>query len=272
MEFIRETIVKKLFAPKPPSHKGQNGLLCVVGGSKKYHGAPLLAIKAASRIVDLVFFYSPARLNYGVLAKMKAGSNCFITLEREKELEEWIEKSDCILVGNGLEINAGNKKLVNGLLRKFPRKKFVLDAGALRMVDKKLLGRNVLVTPHPLEFKALFGVNASPEEAKRQAGKWNCIVLLKQRWCFVTDGKRVGRNNNGNEGMTKGGTGDVLAGLCAALACKNDLFLAAQAAAFVNGRAGDALKKAKSVYYNADDLAEEIPFALARVIRKKGVV
>ena len=266
MRVIAKGVLKKLFTPKPASHKGENGVLCVVGGSERYHGAPLLSIKAASRIVDLVFFFSPAKLNYSVLAKMKSQSNCFISLQNEMELEKRLVTSDCILMGNGLGVNSKNKKLVNGLLKKFPSKKFVLDAGALHLADKKLLGKNVLVTPHELEFKALFGINASPEEAKKQSAKYGCVILLKQRYCFVTDGKEIVQNKNGNQGMTKGGTGDVLAGLSAALACKNPLFLSAQAAAFANGFAADLLLKEKGFYYNADDLAGEIPFALKKLV------
>ena len=236
----------------------------VVCGSEKYHGAPLRAIKASSRFVDLVYFHSPAKLNRAVLAKMKSSSNCFITLP-EKGVFPVAAKCDCILIGNGLDLNVKSKKLVNVLLRKFPHKKIVLDAAALHLVDAKLLGGNVLVTPHPSEFKALFGVNASPEEAKRQARKRGCIILLKQKWCFVTDGNSIAQNKNGNAGMTKGGTGDVLAGLAASLACKNPLLLSAQAAAFVNGFAGDELLKRKGFYYNADDLAEALAFVLARL-------
>ncbi|MFH0836235.1 MAG: NAD(P)H-hydrate dehydratase, partial [Candidatus Micrarchaeota archaeon] len=243
------------------SHKGQNGVLTVVGGSNKYHGASILAMKAASRFVDLVYFYSPAKLNYRVLACMKAENPCFMTLQNERELWKSIEKSDCVLVGNGLELTAKNKKLVNAILRKAVKKKrIVLDAGALHLADKRLFTRNVLVTPHPLEFKALFGVEASAEEAKKQARKWKCTVLLKKRFCFVSDGERLSASETGNEEMTKGGTGDVLAGLCAAFACKNDLFKAAQAAAFLNGFAGDLLKHERAKF-NAEDLAEELPTA-----------
>lgn len=257
----RKTFGRELFHPKPGSHKGQNGVLLVIGGSEKYHGAPMLAIKAASRIVDLVYFHSPVALNHDVLAKIKSKSDCFITIPKS-DLLSVAEKSDCILIGNGLELSSRNKILVNTLLRHFRQKKFVLDAGALHLVEKNLLGPNVLITPHPLEFEALFGKSASPQEALKQAKKHHCVILLKQRYCYCTDGRSLLQSKNGNQGMTKGGTGDVLAGVCAALACKNPLLLAASVASFVNGRAGDRLFVRKSVYYNADDLAEEIPFAL----------
>jgi NAD(P)H-hydrate epimerase len=69
-------------------------------------------------------------------------------------------------------------------------------------------------------------------------------------------------NRTGNAGMTKGGTGDVLAGLIAALACKNDLFLAGGAGAYLNGLAGDRLQRRVGFAYNASDLVEEIPLTL----------
>src|SRR3989344_4458793 len=142
----------------------------------------------------------------------KGQGDCFITIPAEEDFAV-AEKSDCMLVGNGLEVNGENKLLVNLLLKMFPSKKFVLDAGALHLAEKKFLRPGVLVTPHPLEFKALFGVEASPAQAKAQAKKYGCTILLKQVFCFVTDGKTLAQNKNGNEGMTKGGTGDVLAGV-----------------------------------------------------------
>jgi len=264
MQIVGKSVFRTLYTPAKRSRKGQNGVLFVVGGSEKYHGAPLLAAKAASKIVDLVYFHSPAQLNHEILAKIKGESDCFITIPAE-EVFAVAEKSDCMLVGNGLEVNGENRLLVNLLLKRFPSKKFVLDAGALHLAEKKFLRPGVLVTPHPLEFKALFGVEASPAQAKAQAKKYGCTILLKQVFCFVTDGKTLAQNKNGNEGMTKGGTGDVLAGVAAAFACKNPLLLSAQAAAFANGFAGDRLKKRKGVYYDADDLVGEIPLALKKL-------
>src|SRR3990167_5429253 len=212
MQIVGKSVFRTLYKPAKRSRKGQNGVLFVVGGSEKYHGAPLLAAKAASKFVDLASFHSPAQLNHEILAKIKGEGDCFITIPAE-EVFAVAEKSDCMLVGNGLEVNGENKLLVNLLLKMFPSKKFVLDAGALHLAEKKFLRPGVLVTPHPLEFKALFGVEASPAQAKAQAKKYGCTILLKQVFCFVTDGKTLAQNKNGNEGMTKGGTGDVLAAL-----------------------------------------------------------
>jgi len=67
--------------------------------------------------------------------------------------------------------------------------------------------------------------------------------------------------------MTKGGTGDVLAGLVAALYCKNEAFLSAQAASYVNKRAGERLAKRVGIYFSAGDLVTEAPAVLGSLIK-----
>jgi len=257
VETVSISVLKKLARPSPSSRKGDNGVLLVVGGSAKYHGAPLYAVEAASRFVDLVFFHSPAAEHRALLLEMRKKSREFIWTDA-RDLDATAKRADCILLGNGMGVSFRTKRVVNGLLRKHGNKKFVLDADALKVADKKLFNGRVMVTPHAGEFKALFGVAASADEAKKQAAKWKCVVLLKGKTDIISDGKLTMKNVTGNAGMTKGGTGDVLAGLAAALACKNGLFLSACAAAYLNGAAGDRLFKRFGFRYNASDLAEEI--------------
>jgi len=260
---VSKTVLKKLYSPFESSHKGENGVVTIIGGSRQYHGAPIIAVRAANRFCDLVYFHSPFGLNNELVKKMKFQVAEVIVVEARKLV--WaVARSDCVLIGNGMDVSLKTKKLVNGLLKKFEGKKFVLDAAALRVVDKRFLSPRVAVTPHAGEFKALFGVKASGEQVFNQAKKFNCIVLLKGPVDFVSDGKRLFENKTGNAGMTKGGTGDCLAGLLAALACKNNLLTAACAAAFVNGVAGDLLFEEKGFNYNAFDLVEALPRAFQK--------
>jgi NAD(P)H-hydrate epimerase len=257
---INTDVVKSLYQPPKDSHKGQNGVVLVVGGSEQFHGAPIFAAKVASKIVDLVYFSSVPE-NNELIKKMKSELCDFIAVPR-KDVFEAAGKSDCILIGPGLGVNSETKLLTNGLLERFPNKKFVLDADAFTGLDKSLLGKNCVVTPHKEEFKELFDQEASKEQVVEMAKKYGCTVVLKGVEDYVSDGKELWVNSTGNAGMTKGGTGDVLAGLIAALACKNDLFLAACAGVFINGTAGDRLKEKVSCYFNASDLVEEIPKAI----------
>ncbi|MAF14114.1 MAG: hypothetical protein CMI53_04465 [Parcubacteria group bacterium] len=249
--------VKVLNQPGDSSHKGDNGKILIIGGSKYFHGAPVYASKTASKIVDLVYFSSVPE-NNEVIKKMKTKTNAFITVPRA-EVFKAAKKVDVILIGPGLGVDQQAKQLTNDMLKKFKNKKFVLDADALKVVDKKLLNKNCIVTPHKQEFKKLFGLTASRQAAGKMAKKYNCIVVLKGVTDFVADHNQTKLNTTGNAGMTKGGTGDVLAGLIGGLACTNGLFLAASAGVFINGLAGDRLKKKVYYNYNATDLIKEIP-------------
>jgi NAD(P)H-hydrate epimerase len=100
------------------------------------------------------------------------------------------------------------------------------------------------------------------EKVKVFAKQFQCIVLLKGQQDIASNGQEVRSIEGGNEGMTKGGTGDVLAGLVAALACKNEPFLATLAGSFINKKTGDELYKTVGPFFNASDLAGQIPKAM----------
>lgn len=252
--------IKALYQPPPKSHKGQNGKLMIIGGSQLFHGASLWALKVASRIVDMVF-YSSVPENHQLTKNLKAKIYDFICLPREK-IKNYIDESDTILVGPGLPRELATKKLTEKLIEEFPQKRWVIDAGSLQMMAPRFIPKGSILLPHPGEFKRLFGLKASRENARKMAKKYDCVLLLKGPVDYICSPTDVKENHTGNEGMTKGGTGDVLAGLSAAFTCKNDPFLAACAAAFINGLAGDRLKEKVGIYYNASDLADEIPATL----------
>ncbi|MFH1234681.1 MAG: NAD(P)H-hydrate dehydratase, partial [Candidatus Diapherotrites archaeon] len=180
---------------KQSSHKGENGSVLVIAGSRKYHGAEILAAKAASLFSDLVFVLTEKEN----IPFAKNSTPLIIVGEfRKKSLFEFGKKADSILIGPGLSETKPNKSLINFALKKFKGKKFVLDASALRLLDKKLLGQNCILTPHAGEFLAAFGKNASTEEARAQAKKWDCIIVLKGPNDIITDGIHTYKNKTGN--------------------------------------------------------------------------
>ena len=71
----------------------------------------------------------------------------------------------------------------------------------------------------------------------------------------------------GNKGLEKGGMGDVLAGLAATLAGQKPALEAAATALFVSKKAASKLYQEKGSFFNADDLADEIPFAVERLLK-----
>jgi hydroxyethylthiazole kinase-like uncharacterized protein yjeF len=252
--------VRALYQPPPQSHKGQNGKLTIIGGSRQFHGASLWALKVASRIVDMVY-YSSIPENNELTRDLKSKVYDFIVVPRE-EIKDYVKESDAVLIGPGLMREKETKTLTERLIKKFSKKQWVIDAGSLQMMAKNLIPQNAILLPHLREFERLFDLKASPENAFKMAKKHDCIVLLKGPIDYLFSHYEFKLNLTGNEGMTKGGTGDVLAGLVAAFACKNEPFLAACAGAFINGLAGDRLKKRVGVYFNTSDLVEEIPSTL----------
>jgi hydroxyethylthiazole kinase-like uncharacterized protein yjeF len=161
------------------------------------------------------------------------------------------------------------EELTHTLLHKYPEKQWVIDAGALQMMDIAQIPQGAILTPHHGEFASLCqktkmsvlgDASVSDEEkVKLFAKQYACIVLLKGQKDIAASSSKLQVIEGGNEGMTKGGTGDVLAGLIAALACKNDPFLATIVGSYINKKAADALYESVGPFFNATDLATQIP-------------
>lgn len=254
--------------PVPGSHKGQNGRLLIIGGSHLFHAASLWALEVASRIVDLVH-YSSVPENNEIVMRIKKEFRDGIVIPRQ-HIDEYIEEDDCVLIGPGMTRDEETKSLTHTLLTKYPQKQWVIDAGALQMLDLKDIPNNAVLTPHHGEFASLCQKTqdaaltdpktADEDKVKAFARTYHCIVLLKGHEDIACDGQGHCRViTGGNEGMTKGGTGDVLAGLIAALACKNDPFLATLAGSFINKKAGEELYKSVGPFFNASDLTAQVP-------------
>jgi hydroxyethylthiazole kinase-like uncharacterized protein yjeF len=269
MEKFDPEVLKKLYIPDADSHKGQNGKLLIIAGSKLFHSSSLWALKVASRIVDMVF-YSSVPENNQIVMDAKKEFRDGIVIPRAK-IEDYVNEADCILIGPGLPRKNGQEKgdddtreLTERLLKKYSSKKWVIDGGSLQVIDPALIPQNAILTPHVKEFKKLFEnesrIMNHESMAEVMAKKYNCVILLKGLIDVVCSPEKCVEVRGGNAGMTKGGTGDVLAGLSASFYCKNDNpFSAASAASYINKKAGESLFKRVSYYFNSSDLADEIP-------------
>ncbi len=266
--------LEKLFVPSHDSSKGQNGQVTIIGGSRLFHGAPLFSLVTASRVVDMVYFASPDPSIGEVADKIKSKLFSFIWVPWE-ETEKYIEKSDSILIGPGFmrfhsENNVGQDvcdekckettEITKKFLLKFPNKRWVIDAGSLQVLDPLWIPNMAVLTPNKKEYEMIFG-NLDPQDA---AKKYNCIIVLKGAVTFVYTPSGCVEIKGGNPGLTKGGSGDVEAGLTVALLAKNEPVLAAAAASHIVKKAGDALFKEVGTAYNSDDLASKVPSCIYR--------
>lgn len=275
---IKKNIIKQVRLPKPDSRKRDNGRLLIIAGSDRYFGALVYCVKAASRIVDLVYLLSTPE-NQKLIAKLKIRTAEFMPTPtppspngggiKGEGFKKILSDVDAILIGPGLGTSPATKRLTLQVLKS--GKKAVLDADALNVLDdklKRLLSANHILTPHHKEFLRLFKIKANPENTSRLAKRYHCTIVLKGPTDVIAspDGK-VTLNKTGNEGLTKGGTGDVLAGLIAALYTTNDVFTSAAAGTYINGIAGDDLHKKVGTFYDAEDLVNQIPSTLHRLIK-----
>lgn len=277
-----DTVAKVIPPRRKDAHKRANGTVCVVGGSRLYHGAPFLCGTGAMRSgVDLVYIAVPA----SIATAVRALSPDFIVVPMPdskltrgniSKLMAWVPKVDAFAVGPGLgEQRPGDLAHAMNQLKGDGRS-LVVDADALRpQILPAIRGAKAVVTPHAGEFERLFGVKlpgdtaGKAEMALAQAKRAGVTVLLKGPTDVITDGESLALNSMHSPAMTVGGTGDVLTGVTAGLLAKGVLpFDAACAAAYVNGAAGVEAASRSGMHITASDVANSV----AGVMKKYDVL
>ena len=263
-EFVWQNIPRRA----RDSHKGTFGTVLAVAGSAYYRGAALLAAEGALRTgagivtlasVEPVLAAAVARTPECCLCPCIAGAEGGISPESIPRIQR--QKATVLLLGPGLggaaqsaARAAETRALVQTLLPAFAGSA-VLDADGLNAAAQLLAAGEVfphpagelIVTPHPGEMARLTGlsaaqINADREEtARTYAQKWNAVVVLKgSRTVVAAPDGRVRVNPTGNPGLARGGSGDVLSGMTAALlACGLPAFEAAACAVYLHGAAAD---------------------------------
>ncbi len=269
-----KTFLRKLILPQPDSHKGQNGRVLIIGGSSLFHSASLWAAEVASHFCDMVHYSSTVE-NEKVFLSLKKKFRNGMIVPREK-LMEYVKEDDAVLVGPGMMREGEEAKytadLTKSLIKNFPEKKFIFDAGALQVMKPEWLNhlkKPAIITPHQKEFEKVFNVliHQINNQEKNQlvqamAKKYKVTILLKAITDIISDGNEVYSVEGGNAGLTKGGTGDILAGLTTALSANNLSLTATVAASILLKRTGEKLFQSKGYWYNISDIIEVIPEVL----------
>lgn len=256
------------------SHKGQNGSVLVVGGSKEYSGAPALAALAALRSgVDLSVVACPESVaspirSYSPDLIVKGLSSEYIHFDDTSKILKLCEVADSIVLGCGIGREYETGLALDETIEKI-QIPIVIDADALKIIDPKTIKtckNKIVLTPHKAEFKAFFGQKVPDSLDKKiklvldAAKEYECTILLKGIVDIVSDGERVKLNSTGNPGMTVGGTGDLLAGLVGGLIAQGqDTFEAAYLGSYINGTAGDLAEEEYGYNFVASDILNYIP-------------
>ncbi len=268
---LNEKIIKTVYKKRNNwSHKGNFGKVLVVGGSYDYTGSPaivalsalragvdLTEIIAPKRAADICAGFSPEMITKGI-ESTELNSNAFHIIKTESE------KYNVMTLGNGMKTGYEQTVLVNKILKEVDMK-IVLDADAIKVADANQLGKNIVITPNSNEFKILFKEEPSKDLEKRikqvyeKAKQFNTTILLKGHIDIISNGEKTFVNKTNSVYMTKGGTGDSLAGITAAMLCQNNNFVeSAAAAAFVNGYTGRTVAKKEREAFSVIHLIDNI--------------
>lgn len=244
------------------SHKNLRGHLLIVAGSVRMRGACVLAALAAMRSgVGLLTTASAepalqaacARIPEGICLPLQTDEEgFFLDAENHALLQKALHGKNALLIGCGMGVTEHTKKLTKFLL-KASDCPVILDADGLNCLADCIewipKGRTIL-TPHPAEAARLLGMTTAeiqadrPTAARLLAERTGAVAVLKGAGTIITDGGRMAVCTDGNAGMARAGSGDVLAGITASLAAQGLApYEAACTAVTLHACAGDAAAK-----------------------------
>lgn len=234
------------------SHKGNYGRIYVIGGSPEMPGAPLLcALAALSAGGGLVTLCVPQSMALVYQRQSLQNTLCFLPdkdgkiLYDEKTLDKILSRADAVVIGMGMGKNERLGDIIGYLSRKPIN--LIVDADGLNNVcDNREVFDNhmcrLILTPHVGEFKR-FGYGDDNAEVIRMAKDLDATVMRKSAVTIISDGNIIKRAAFGTPALAKGGSGDILAGITAALCDRLIPIDACLKACYV---IGDAAKRAET--------------------------
>ena len=250
--------------PRPiNSNKGMYGHVLLIGGSYGTSGAPSMSSLAALRAgAGLVTAAVPRSMLSTVAAvapelmtaPLGEGPEGAVSLASTSAIDDIINQKriSTIAIGPGLSTRGDGVAFARAIVTqtKLP---IVVDADALNAFDGRAdllngAGRTLVLTPHPGEMARLAGMSVKDVEsdriglARRFATEHQLTLVLKGwRTLIAHPDGRIAVNTSGNPSMAKGGSGDILTGIVAAMLAQfpHDIPRAVEAAVYLHGLAGD---------------------------------
>ncbi len=253
----------------PGTHKGTFGRLLNIAGSLCYSGAAVMSTRAALRsgtgLCTLAAPVSTVKALTGTLVEntflpLPETSDGFVGENAQEIIAEILPKMTAAAIGCGLGNSENTRKLTEYIIKN-AQCPIIIDADGINSISdninvlKERTGdkggrRETIITPHPLEFSRISRLSVAEIQhdrigtARRFAAEYGVTVLLKGAYTVISDsaGDKVCVNTTGSAALAKGGSGDVLTGIIAAMLAQGiPPYIAARAGAYCHGYAADLL-------------------------------
>ena len=279
--------VRNILPPREiNSNKYSNGKVFILSGSKGLTGAAYLCSLAALRtgagavitgIPESVNDIMETKLTEVMKLPLSETSEATLSLNAYADISLKLKWADSILIGPGISKNEETLELVRKIIKENDFN-FVIDADAISAFKGNLnllKNKNVILTPHSGEFANLIGRKSEEirtnfyEFARLFAEEYGVTLVLKNSPSVIANGENFYVNSTGRENLATSGTGDVLAGIIAAIysQTKNPLE-SAISGVYIHGKCGDNLyDKFGPSSMIASDLIDEIPNAKIKLMQ-----
>ena len=288
IEKLNTTLVKSFLPPRPNNaHKGTFGKLLCVCGCSGYRGAAAISTLAALRTgvglvnlctVDEVISSLSSSIYEATYTRLES-ENGFISCDNADKIVELSKGSSALLLGCGLGKNAHTISLVKEIVER-AETPIIIDADGINCLCENInvlknTKAKIILTPHIAEFSRLLGISVSEflenrfDLVRQFSSEYNVTVLSKstQSIASSSDCKKIYLSDTGNSALSKGGSGDLLAGMTASFVAQGiEPISACAIAQFVLGISAERLSKSmsrRSVI--ARDILDVLPFVLKEI-------
>lgn len=282
--------LEKIPLRKKYSNKGNFGKVLIIAGSKNMCGACILSAKAAYRTGTGIVKVLTVEENRNILQEnlpeailtTYEPANLKSKLEVDRLLKE-IEWATTIVIGPGIGVSSASAQLLD-IVMENTKVPMIVDADGINLLSGKNtfaskekgytgeikdieLPENIILTPHLREMSRLLDLEVTDiidnllKTAIDTVENKKFVLALKDARTIVTNGDKVYINTSGNNGMAKGGSGDILTGIIAGLIAQGmENYEATVLGVYIHGMAADKAAEEKSVYsLMASDIIEALP-------------
>lgn len=282
---LDEDYVRSLFPKRvPDSHKGSYGKGLLIGGSERMCGALALAAEAALRCgIGTLTLMMPRSAVTALAGNTREAMRILLDEEQGEclpcDIGSILKEYDVVAIGNGLGRGKGAENLVMQVLKS--DRPCILDGDAIFLASKhmELLRRDsaTILTPHPKEVSYLTGISIkeikkNPLEALKTLERvcFGATIIMKDTKTMIFSENRRYLNVIGNDGLAKGGSGDVLCGMVLGwLAQTRNPSRAACLSVYLHAYCAECLRDQQSTHSILPrDLLEILPVSIRSLLEK----